>query len=74
MPRIAGIATQKNIKGEITHVTINIKKHKEAITPLLRQLGIIEKSQFEKDCEKAISLEEFRQRVHAGIKNLQWGK
>ena len=58
MPRMAGITTKKNDRGKITHVTINVQKHRETITPVLLQLGVIEKTQFQKDCEGAITPEE----------------
>ncbi len=62
MPRIAGVATQKNTKGEITHITIDVKKHKEFVAPMLAQLGVKEKTKFEKDWERGISIEEARKR------------
>jgi hypothetical protein len=68
MGRIAGIATRKNIKGEITHVTINVQKHRELIFPMLYELGVIEKSTFEKECEQAIPLEDFRKKMHKRVK------
>ncbi len=73
MPRIAGIVTKKNIKGEITHVTIDVEKHREVITPMLYELGIIEKSKFQQECESAISLEDFRKKIHSSI-NKAWKK
>ena len=45
MARIAGVVTEKNAKGEITFVTINVKKHKAAIMPVLEQLGVVSRSQ-----------------------------
>jgi hypothetical protein len=62
MPRIAGVDTQKNTKGEITHLTIDVKKHKEFVVPMLAQLGVKEKTKFEKDWERGISIEEARKR------------
>lgn len=67
MPRIAGIATKKNTKGEITHVTINVEKHREVITPMLYELGVIVKTKFQKECESAITLEDFRKKMHGRI-------
>lgn len=74
MARIAGIATQKNTKGEITHVTIDVKKHREIITPVLEKLGVIEKSKFVSEWENAISIEEFRERSIDFVKSLPWDK
>jgi hypothetical protein len=73
MSRIAGIATKKNSKGEITHVTINIQKHRDAITPMLYELGVIEKTKFQKECESAVTLEDFRKKMHSRI-NKAWKK
>jgi hypothetical protein len=72
MPQVAGVTTKKNIKGDVTHVTINVKKHKEMI-PLFKEMGIIQKTSFQKECEDAISIEEFRVRVHSKLKDL-WHK
>ncbi len=71
MARIAGVKTQKDSRGNVTHVTINVKKHKEAV-PVLQNLGLMEKTQFEKDCEGAITIEEARAHTHAFIKSLPW--
>ena len=73
MPRIAGVATQKNTKGEITHLTIDVKKHKDIVAPLLEQLGVKTKSKFEEDWERGVSLEEVRVNLHRRIKEL-WKK
>ena len=73
MPRIAGVATQKNTKGEITHLTINVKMHKEIVAPLLAQLGVKTTSKFEEDWQRGISLEEFRKNLHNRTKEL-WKK
>lgn len=69
MIQAEGITTLKNDEGEITHVTIDVQKHKEAL-PLLKQLGLLEKTQFEIDCENGTSIEESRKRIHAKIDNL----
>lgn len=73
MPRIAGVKMQKDARGNVTHITIDVKKHKEAV-PVLRELGLIEKTQFEKDCEGAITIEEARAHTHAFIKSFPWKK
>jgi hypothetical protein len=56
MSRIAGIVTEKNAKGEITYVTINVKKHKAAIMPFLENVGVVEKTKFMQEFDKAISV------------------
>lgn len=70
MSRVAGIATLENAKGEITHVTIDVKKHREVMTPILYQLGIIEESKFMKDFENGLTIEEARKSSHEFIKEL----
>ena len=73
MPRIAGVATQKNIKGEITHLTIDVKKHKDIVAPLMEQLTVKAKSKFEEDWERGITLEEARKNSHNFISKM-WKK
>ncbi len=73
MSTLAGIDTQKNNKGEITHVTIDVKKHSVFVKPLLEKIKIVEKSKFEKDCEGAITIEEARKRSLAYIEKI-WKK
>lgn len=74
MPNIAGVTTKKDFRGNITHVTISLKKHKEIILPVLEQLGVIKKSQFDIDFESGITVEEFRQAGHDFVKSLPWQK
>ena len=73
MPRIAGVATQKNTKGEITHLTIDVKKHKDIVAPLMEQLAVKATSKFEEDWERGMTLEEARANLHGRIKEL-WKK
>jgi hypothetical protein len=58
MSRIAGIVTEKNAKGEITYVTINVKKHKAAIMPFLENIGVVSKPKVEK--KEWLTVEEAR--------------
>lgn len=73
MPRIAGVATQKNTKGEITHLKIDVKKHKDIVAPLMEQLTVKAKSKFEEDWERGITLEEARKNSHNFISKM-WKK
>ena len=68
MANIEGISTQKNEQGEITHVTIDIQKHKEII-PVLEQMGVIEKSAFQKEFDDSFSLEDARNILFERIEN-----
>jgi hypothetical protein len=69
MARIAGVITKKDTRGNITHVTINTKKHPEALGKL-KDLGLIEKTQFEKDYENAMTFEEFEEKILNFANNL----
>jgi len=73
MPRIAGVVTEKNAKGEITFVTINVKKHKAAITPFLEQVGVVEKRTFMQQFEEAIPVSEAFKSVRQHVNSL-WKK
>jgi hypothetical protein len=73
MPQVAGITTKKNIKGELTHVTINVKKHRETITPVLQKLGVIQKTAFQVEFENGIPLEVARQKLLTKVRDL-WSK
>lgn len=74
MARIAGVVVKKNTKGELTHVTIDVKKHKEAIAPFLDQIGLSTITTFQLDRERGVNLEEFRKRMHKHIDDLPWKK
>ena len=73
MARIAGIKTIKDSRGAVTHITIDIRKHPQAINTLKR-LGLIEKTQFEKNCENALPADEVFKKVHEFIDGLEWKK
>ena len=74
MARIAGLVAKKNIKGELTHVTIDVKKHKDAITPFLEQMGLTTKTAFQLERERGITIEEARALSIAHLKSLKWKK
>ena len=74
MAQVAGIKTQKNTKGELTHVTIDVKKHKDFLAPILEQLGVNTKSQFQLDRERGIIIEEARSRTKKYLESLPWKK
>jgi selenocysteine-specific translation elongation factor len=73
MPEVSGITTQRDTEGKITHVTIDVQQHKDKITPMLYELGIMEKTAFQIECENGFTIEESRKRVHAKIDSL-WKK
>jgi hypothetical protein len=69
MAAIAGITTKKDQQGKLTHVTVDVRKHKQVI-PMFTEIGLIPKTDFQKRCEGAISIEEFRTRLHKRLKEL----
>ena len=73
MTAIEGVETQTNNKGEITHLTIDVEKHKDVLAPLLEQLGIKTTSKFEEDWSRGITIEEARNQTHEFIKEM-WKK
>jgi hypothetical protein len=72
MAAIAGITTKKNTKGQLTHITVDVKKH-AAIIPMFNELGLLPKTAFQKERENGITLEEFRSNMHKRIDDL-WSK
>jgi hypothetical protein len=51
MARITGVSTKRDSSGSITHVSINAKKHPEAIMKL-KEMGLIEKGPLQKEVEE----------------------
>jgi len=70
-----GIETILNKKGEITHITIDVKKHKEII-PLLTEKGFIEEDNFDREWKNPsnMTLEEAKRRALSYIDSLPWKK
>jgi hypothetical protein len=73
MPQIAGVTTKKNVKGEITHVTINVKKHEAVITPVLEEMGVLKKMSFQERYEKAYTIEQMKQMTLTHLRSI-WKK
>ena len=73
MPQVTGITTVQDAAGNITSVTINMEKHRDTVMPLLEKLGVIEKSEFDQECERAISVDELRNSLCKKIYAV-WGK
>jgi hypothetical protein len=64
-----GISTQTDTNGEVTHITIDLIKHREAI-PALEALGFIEKRTFEERFDNALTIEEARELTNQHIRHL----
>lgn len=77
MARIAGIATSKDAKGNLASITINVKKHPEALA-VLQKIGLVEKSalrqEVETNPEKFMSIDECFDGLKEHIKTFPWKK
>jgi hypothetical protein len=69
MAAVAGVTTKKNIKGQITHVTVDVRKHK-GVVPIFNDMGLIPKTQFQIDRENGVTIEEARKQTHNFIDGL----
>jgi hypothetical protein len=72
MAAIAGVTTKKNAQGKITHITVDVRKHKEVI-PMFNEIGLMPKTKFQEQCEKGTPIEEAFDEVKKHIKDL-WQK
>jgi hypothetical protein len=72
MAAIAGVTTKKNVKGQLTHVTVDVRKHKEVI-PMFNEIGLLPKTDFQIRCEQGVSIEEAREQSHKFIAEL-WAR
>lgn len=72
MAAIAGIKTIKNVKGQLTHVTVDLKKH-AAVIPIFNELGLLPKTKFQKEWDSCITVEEFKNNMLQQIDHL-WSK
>jgi hypothetical protein len=73
MAAIAVVTTKKNTRGQITHITVDIRKHKEVI-PMFNEIGLLPKTKFEELCEKGTALEEARQELLEHVRGFAWKK
>jgi hypothetical protein len=72
MASIAGITIKKNIKGQLTHVTVDVKKH-AAVIPMFNELGLLPKTTFQKERENGITVKELKDSLLEQIDEL-WSK
>lgn len=73
MTRIAGIQTETDLKGNLKKITIDVKKHPQAINAL-KEAGILPKTPFEIECENAIPAEVVFEKLREKIKHHKWEK
>lgn len=72
MAAIAGITTKKNLQGKLTHITVDVRKHKQVVS-MFEDIGLIPKTDFQKRCEQGIVVEEARQHSLKHIRSI-WKK
>ncbi len=58
MARISGLSFEKYSNGSIRKVTFDYKKHGELLKPLLENMGVVEKDNFDVEFEKGYTTEE----------------
>lgn len=81
MSEVSGIELEKDAAGNNSYVRIDLKKYWDMINPILQRLGVnlsdSNLDEFERDWNKGLSIEEFRQyakqelRKHFYEKNAQ---
>lgn len=81
MSEVSGIELEKDAAGNNSYVRIDLKKYGDMINPILQRLGVnlsdSNLDEFERDWNKRLSIEEFRQyakqelRKHFYEKNAQ---
>ncbi len=72
MPAIAGVATKRNKRRQLTHIIVDVRRHPQALTAL-KELGLVPKSQFEIDCEDAITTQELEEHLIHKVKEFYAG-
>jgi hypothetical protein len=73
MASIAGVTTKKNAREQITHVTVDVRKHKEVI-PMFNEIGLMPKTKFQEQCEKGTLADVARQELIAHVRSFPWKK
>ena len=63
MSEVSGIELEKDAAGNNSYVRIDLKKYGDMINPILKQLGVIGQTQFDKDWEQRIE--------HRGIQTIR---
>ena len=81
MSEVSGIELEKDAAGNNSYVRIDLKKYGDMINPIFQRLGVnlsdSNLDEFERDWNKGLSIEEFRQyakqelRKHFYEKNAQ---
>ena len=69
MAAIEGIKTKKNTRGELTHVTVAVRKHKEVI-PIFNEIGLLPKTTFQIERQNGITVNELKESLLEQIDEL----
>ena len=64
MTAIPGITLKKNSKGQLTHITIDVRQHQEAV-PVLKDLGLIPEIQLNSEEKNGHTVEQFTEAMEA---------
>jgi hypothetical protein len=70
MTTLEGIVVQVNDQGEITHLTLDVSKHKDILKPLLEEIEENRSRDFQNDLKRSISIEEARTISHNFVRKL----
>ena len=62
MAALAGVKTIKNLRGEVTHITIDVKKHKDKMGQLT-EMGLMPKSKFMEEWDAAKTIEQSKKEM-----------
>ena len=78
MSKITGIATRKNTKGKITHITVDVNMLPDLAEPILEHAGLKDKLTFQDEWAEAkktgFTVEEARASTLAKVRALPWKK
>jgi hypothetical protein len=64
---------KKNAQGKITHISVDVRKHKELIS-MFNEIGLMPKTKFQEQCEKGTPIEEAWVELIAHVRNFPWKK
>ena len=70
MSEVSGIELEKDAAGNNSYVRIDLKKYGDMINPILKQLGVIGQTQFDKDWGKSTRPGDIPERSENTIKRV----
>jgi hypothetical protein len=69
MTKVPGVKFTKDAKKQNRYVTFDLKHHGEALKPMMEQIGAIEETEFRKEFNKGVPLEEVREGMKQIFRN-----